>query len=60
MTENIENDETRFEVKQDLYHEDQREKDRRQEACEGYCYISTVGWICRRERFRRRNVAQIG
>jgi hypothetical protein len=27
---------------------------RRAPAC-GYTYISTVGWICRREQFRRRD-----
>jgi hypothetical protein len=33
---------------------DRRLNDRRRQTCEGYTYISMVGWICRRER-RRRN-----
>jgi hypothetical protein len=33
---------------------DRRSNDRRKEHCEGYTYISTVGWICRRERKRRK------
>ena len=41
-----------------VHHSDKREKDRRKELCEGYCYISTVGWICRRERFRRKGAAR--
>jgi hypothetical protein len=32
---------------------DRRSIDRRKHASEGYTYISTVGWICRRERSRR-------
>jgi hypothetical protein len=27
--------------------------DRRHMACKGFAYISTVGWICRREKQRR-------
>lgn len=33
--------------------EERRDKERRLEYCEGYMYISTVGWICRRESKRR-------
>ena len=33
--------------------EHQRRGDRRKEPCEGFTYVSTVGWICRRERVRR-------
>lgn len=33
---------------------DRRYEDRRKELCKGYTYISTVGWICRRERTRRK------
>ena len=33
---------------------DRRSIDRRKCDCEGYTYISTVGWICRRERSRRK------
>ncbi len=29
--------------------------DRRQDDCEGFTYVSTVGWICRREQCRRKN-----
>ena len=29
--------------------------DRRKEPARGFAFISTVGWICRREQFRRRN-----
>lgn len=32
---------------------DRRLNDRRKHTCEGYTYISMVGWICRRERRRR-------
>ena len=32
---------------------ERRDRERRLEFCEGYMYISTVGWICRRERKRR-------
>lgn len=27
--------------------------ERRKETCEGFTYVSTVGWICRREKSRR-------
>lgn len=33
----------------------QRYCDRRKAPSKGYAYISTVGWICRRERTRRKN-----
>ncbi len=45
--------ENTFDFEQMVHHEHQREDDRRKEPCEGFTYISTVGWICRRERFRR-------
>ena len=32
---------------------DRRSIERRKRVCEGYTYISAVGWICRRERSRR-------
>jgi hypothetical protein len=47
---------TMFDFEQKIHIEDQRKEDRRQEANEGFCYISTAGWICRRERNRRKNV----
>ena len=43
-----------FVVAQMTHPEHQREDDRRKEACEGFTYVSTVGWICRRERVRRK------
>lgn len=38
---------------QGLHVGNQREQDRRSEPNEGYTYISSVGWIDRRERLRR-------
>jgi hypothetical protein len=32
-----------------------RYDDRRKEPCEGFTYVSTVGWICRREQCRRKD-----
>jgi len=32
-----------------------RKLDRRKKATPGFAYISTVGWICRREKSRRKN-----
>jgi hypothetical protein len=34
---------------------DRRNRDRRREPCEGYTYVSMVGWICRREQSRRKD-----
>ena len=34
---------------------DRRDQDRRKDPCEGYTYVSTVGWICRREQSRRKD-----
>ena len=45
-----------FDREQESPIEDRRKKDRRQQAGEGFCYISIVGWICRRERNRRKDV----
>ena len=33
----------------------QRQKERREKCTEGFAYISTVGWICRREQNRRKD-----
>jgi hypothetical protein len=33
----------------------QRYCDRRRQPSKGFAYISTVGWICRRERIRRKD-----
>jgi hypothetical protein len=30
-------------------------EDRRIEPCQGYAYVSVVGWICRREHSRRKD-----
>ncbi len=32
---------------------DHRLEERRKEPCEGYTYITMVGWVCRREKNRR-------
>ena len=34
---------------------EKRAIDRRQETGKGYTYITTVGWICRREKTRRKD-----
>ena len=34
--------------------------DRRHDSCEGFAYVSTVGWICRREKTRRETDAEEG
>jgi hypothetical protein len=41
-------------LEQDAEFGDRRYIDRRKESCEGFTYISTVGWICRREQSRRK------
>jgi hypothetical protein len=40
---------------QDAESSDRRNIDRRKEPCEGFTYVSMVGWICRREQSRRKN-----
>ena len=40
---------------QDHHFENRWEEDRRREPGEGFTYISTVGWIDRRERLRRKD-----
>jgi hypothetical protein len=47
--------ETHFDCRQNMLPSDRRDKDRRREPCEGFTYVSTVGWICRREKSRRKN-----
>ena len=39
---------------QDADFGDRRYDDRRKESGEGFTYVSTVGWICRREQCRRK------
>jgi hypothetical protein len=36
-------------------HERRNAAERRKEPASGFAFISTVGWICRREQFRREN-----
>ncbi|MGD9368429.1 MAG: hypothetical protein PVH87_22205 [Desulfobacteraceae bacterium] len=47
--------ESRNRFHQDMVPPDRRCNDRRKNPCEGFTYVSTVGWICRRERSRRKN-----
>ena len=58
MNEIIENLETKFDFEQAIHHDDQRDEDRRKAPCEGFTYISVVGWICRREKIRRKALAR--
>ena len=41
--------------KPDYNAEFQRKQDRRKKASQGFTYISMVGWICRREKIRRKD-----
>ena len=47
------------EAQQNLAPPKRRAKDRRREPCEGFTYVSTVGWICRREKCRRKDKDQL-
>jgi hypothetical protein len=47
-------DEVHANLEQGAEFNDRRYIDRRKEPCEGFTYISTVGWICRREQSRRK------
>jgi hypothetical protein len=51
---NIANDD-RLNFEQGHHFENRWEEDRRREPGEGFTYISTVGWIDRRERLRRKD-----
>jgi hypothetical protein len=42
-------------LEQDTDSSDRRDNDRRREPCEGFTYVSVVGWICRREQSRRKD-----
>jgi hypothetical protein len=42
-------------LEQNVEFSDRRDIDRRREPCEGFTYVSTVGWICRREKSRRKD-----
>lgn len=39
----------------DIHLERRNEQDRRNESSKGFTYITTVGWIDRRERIRRKD-----
>lgn len=47
--------ETHNSIQQNMVDCRKSDADRRQSECEGYTYVSTVGWICRREHCRRKN-----
>jgi len=47
--------EGRLNFEQDHHFESRWEEDRRREPGEGFTYISTVGWIDRRETLRRKD-----
>ena len=51
-TNNTKNARLNFELSRLV--ENRWKEDRRREPSEGYTYISTVGWIDRRERLRRK------
>lgn len=46
---------TRINFEQGPSLESRNEKDRRKEPSKGFTYISSVGWIDRRERIRRKD-----
>jgi hypothetical protein len=47
--------ESQLNFEQDDDFSNRRCDDRRKAPCEGFAYVSTVGWICRREQCRRRD-----
>jgi hypothetical protein len=58
MVENKENNSTKstqISFEQGHHLESRSEKDRRKKQSEGFTYISSVGWIDRRERLRRKD-----
>lgn len=55
MEKNKTSKDTHVDCHQNMLPSDRRDKDRRREPCEGFTYVSTVGWICRREKSRRKN-----
>jgi hypothetical protein len=46
--------ESQFDNAQSRYFENRQQQERRTSPSEGYAYISVVGWIDRREKFRRK------
>jgi|GEM_PF-1438374 len=55
MEEKEFNKESSVQYRQSMDPCDKRFNDRRQNTCEGFTYVSMVGWICRREQERRKN-----
>jgi hypothetical protein len=58
MIENKETNNTkdaRINLEQGHHLENRLEKDRRRKPSKGFTYISSVGWIDRREKLRRKN-----
>jgi hypothetical protein len=55
MQERISNKESPIQSQRNKALFERRLKDRRMEKGKGYTYVSTVGWICRREKCRRSN-----
>lgn len=48
---------TQLNLQQDPHSENRWEADRRRKPGKGFAYISTVGWMDRRERLRRKDDA---
>jgi hypothetical protein len=48
-------DEHQDDLEQGTDSNDRRYNDRRKEPCEGFTYVTMVGWICRREKSRRKD-----
>ena len=55
MIENKETKNALLNFEQSHYFKNRLREDRRREPSEGFVYMSTVGWICRREKIRRKN-----
>jgi hypothetical protein len=53
MEKNKTREDAQVECRQNMLSSNRRYEDRRTEPCEGYTYVSMVGWICRRETCRR-------
>ena len=49
---------SQFDSDQGHFLENRQNQERRKKPSEGYTYISIVGWIDRRERFRRKDDPQ--
>ena len=55
MEKNKNHSDSQAEFEPNVAPSNRRFKDRRREPCEGFTYVSTVGWICRREKCRRKD-----